>query len=149
VESFVEEHYEFQIGELSKEIQALEEAGESISPCSTTAAGAGAGAAGATAAAGAATAAAATAAAAAGSELNTKTTTRSAIDTRQHTELLEGKRELQAMLRRCCEDEVHHQEEARARAAQGPLPWFDAVDTTWRGLIFHGSAFAAGLAKRV
>ena len=62
---------------------------------------------------------------------------------------LEGRQELQAMLKHCCEDEVHHQQEARERAALGPLPWFEAVDTSWRAAVFWGSALAAGLAKRV
>ena len=44
--------------------------------------------------------------------------------------------------------QVHHKEEARARAALGPLPWFQAVDTTWVWLVKTGSAAAAAAARR-
>jgi ubiquinone biosynthesis monooxygenase Coq7 len=36
--------------------------------------------------------------------------------------------ELRRMLQHCCEDEVHHKEEGLRRAAEGPQPWFGAVD---------------------
>ena len=57
--------------------------------------------------------------------------------------------ELRRMLQHCCEDEVHHKEEAAARAAEGPLPWFAAVDSGWQWLVGTGSAIAARAAKAV
>lgn len=53
------------------------------------------------------------------------------------------------MLRHCCEDEVHHKEEAEQRAAAGPLPWFRAVDSGWQWLVGAGSAVAAMAVKKV
>jgi ubiquinone biosynthesis monooxygenase Coq7 len=57
--------------------------------------------------------------------------------------------ELIAMLEHCCEDEVHHKEEARSRAAEGPFPWFELVDTSWQWFVQTGSAAAANCAKRL
>lgn len=59
-----------------------------------------------------------------------------------------AREELLFLIRYCCEDEIHHKEEARLRVAAGALPWFDWVDTLWRWLVFRGSAAAAGLAKK-
>ena len=56
--------------------------------------------------------------------------------------------ELLNLLRHCCEDEVDHKEEARERAAEGPLPWWPWVDDAWRWLVGAGSAAAANIAKR-
>lgn len=57
--------------------------------------------------------------------------------------------ELKQLLQHCCEDEVHHKEEAAERAAKGPLPWFDWVDGAWQWLVMSGSAAAAAAARRV
>lgn len=62
---------------------------------------------------------------------------------------LEGMCELLKLLQHCCEEEVHHQQEAREQAARGPFPWFEAVDTGWRWIVIQGSMAAASLAKRV
>lgn len=62
---------------------------------------------------------------------------------------LDGRQELLRLLHHCCEDEVHHQQEARERAARGPFPWFEVVDTGWRWLVMRGSAVAAGLANLI
>jgi len=58
-------------------------------------------------------------------------------------------RELLRLLRHCCEDEVEHKDEARERAAEGPLPWFRWVDTTWQLFVGLGSGLAADVAKRI
>jgi demethoxyubiquinone hydroxylase (CLK1/Coq7/Cat5 family) len=55
--------------------------------------------------------------------------------------------ELRRMLEHCCEDEVHHKEEAIQRAAEGPLPWLAAVDGGWQWLVGTSSALAAKAAK--
>lgn len=60
-----------------------------------------------------------------------------------------GQQELLRMLELCCEDEVHHQMEARERAAEGPLPWFAAVDWWWHKAVFAGSWLGAETAKRI
>jgi ubiquinone biosynthesis monooxygenase Coq7 len=56
--------------------------------------------------------------------------------------------ELRRMLAHCCEDEVHHKEEAAARAAKGPQPWFKEVDIVWQWMVSKGSDVAAQLARR-
>mmetsp|Transcript_18967 Transcript_18967/g.41327 ORF Transcript_18967/g.41327 Transcript_18967/m.41327 type:complete len:320 (-) Transcript_18967:430-1389(-) len=60
-----------------------------------------------------------------------------------------SKKELLGMLQHCCEDEVEHKDEARERAAEGPLPWFPWVDTTWQLFVGVGSGLAANVAKRI
>lgn len=60
-----------------------------------------------------------------------------------------GSRELLKMLETCCADEVAHKVQARERAAQGPLPWFEVVDTLWHALVSQGSLVAAAIAKRI
>ena len=62
---------------------------------------------------------------------------------------LKARAELISMLNHCCEDEVHHKEEARDRAAEGPFPWFLWVDTSWQWFVQAGSAVAANCAKRI
>ena len=62
---------------------------------------------------------------------------------------LKARAELISMLVHCCEDEVHHKEEARDRAAEGPFPWFPWVDTSWQWFVRTGSAVAANCAKRI
>lgn len=70
-------------------------------------------------------------------------------DSRTEEVVVDGKKELLLMLEHCCADEVHHKEEARGRAAEGPLPWFEQVDTAWQALVGSGSAVAANLARRL
>lgn len=62
---------------------------------------------------------------------------------------LKATEELLRMLRHCCEDEVEHKDEARERAAEGPLPWFQWVDDSWQFLVGAGSGLAAGIAKKM
>ena len=50
--------------------------------------------------------------------------------------------------RYCCEDEVHHKEEARKRAAVDPPADGGAFDSAWRWLVMAGSELAANLAKQ-
>ena len=58
---------------------------------------------------------------------------------------------LKSLLEYCCEDEVHHRDEAREKAGEGPFPWkgFHWVDGAWRGLVFGASYAGAAIAKRV
>ena len=53
--------------------------------------------------------------------------------------------ELRRMLEHCCEDEVHHKEEAAARAGAT----LSTADKTWQWLVGAGSAVAANAAKRL
>jgi ubiquinone biosynthesis monooxygenase Coq7 len=53
-----------------------------------------------------------------------------------------GREELLRVLRHCCEDEVHHKEEAQA--AYGTLRF---TDVPWQWLVGRGSAAAASAAK--
>ena len=50
-------------------------------------------------------------------------------ETSSNDSVQQGRMELKRLLEFCCEDEIHHQQEARDRAAQGPFPWFLWVDT--------------------
>ena len=54
--------------------------------------------------------------------------------------------ELLALLEHCCADEVHHKEDAAARAGQGSV---GMLETAWMQLVRMGSAVAAEVARRV
>lgn len=71
------------------------------------------------------------------------------VNTNAARNSLKAGAELILLLETCCQDEVHHKEEARDRAAEGPFPWFDWVDTTWQWFVQTGSAVAANCAKRI
>ena len=63
-----------------------------------------------------------------------------------------GREDLTALLELCCEDEVHHRDDARARAdAAGTLPWrgFRWMDDAWRWVVFRMSYAGAAIAKCV
>lgn len=75
------------------------------------------------------------------SELDQQTISCDSLEIRAKTELLK-------LLQHCCEDEVDHRDEARSRAAEGPLPWWPWVDSLWKWMVEGGSAAAAALAKR-
>ena len=70
-------------------------------------------------------------------------------ETSSNDSVQQGRMELKRLLEFCCEDEIHHQQEARDRAAQGPFPWFLWVDTFWFSVVEKGSAVGAAIAKRV
>ena len=70
-------------------------------------------------------------------------------ETSSNDSVQHGRMELKRLLELCCEDEIHHQNEARDRAAQGPFPWFLWIDTFWISLVEKGSAVGAAIAKRV
>eukprot|EP00941_MAST-03F_sp_MAST-3F-sp1_P003196 g3196.t1 len=61
----------------------------------------------------------------------------------------EWQSELKQMLEFCCEDEIHHKEEAEAKAKTGPKPWLKSVDNVWKAFVGAGSALAAEASKRV
>eukprot|EP00939_MAST-03C_sp_MAST-3C-sp1_P001452 g1452.t1 len=63
----------------------------------------------------------------------------------------EARKSLKYLLECCCEDEVHHRDEARKRAADGPMPWvgFRWVGSSWRKVVFGASQFGAAVAKRL
>jgi len=62
-----------------------------------------------------------------------------------------GRMELKRLLEFCCEDEIHHQREARDRASKGPFPWkhFLWIDTSWMFVVERGSSVGAEIAKRI
>jgi len=47
------------------------------------------------------------------------------------------------------EDEVHHKEEARLKASEGPFMWIRALEDIWKLIVYYGSKGAAALAKKV
>ena len=67
------------------------------------------------------------------------------------TEVWDGEAaaELLRMLEYCREDEIHHKEEARGRAAEESRSSMGhRFDAAWRWLVMTGSDHAANLAKR-
>lgn len=76
---------------------------------------------------------------------------RLAIETCENEDVQRGRMELKRLLELCCDDEIHHQNEARDRAAAGPLPWkmFLWIDRFWISIVEKGSSIGAAIAKRV
>eukprot|EP00566_Odontella_aurita_P019632 CAMPEP_0113527588 /NCGR_PEP_ID=MMETSP0015_2-20120614/1376_1 /TAXON_ID=2838 /ORGANISM="Odontella" /LENGTH=297 /DNA_ID=CAMNT_0000426033 /DNA_START=249 /DNA_END=1142 /DNA_ORIENTATION=- /assembly_acc=CAM_ASM_000160 len=122
VEAFVEEHYGDQIRRLGEEIRFAEEKESVKDDVLVTSSG---------------------------MDTTLKNQTYGGNTGITYLEIIGGKRELLLMLEYCCADEVHHKEEARHRAAEGPLPWFKQVDSIWQAFVRAGSAAAASCAKKV
>eukprot|EP00977_Amphora_coffeiformis_P029899 scaffold43394_cov214-Amphora_coffeaeformis.AAC.1 len=58
--------------------------------------------------------------------------------------------ELLKVLKHCCEDEVHHKEEAAAKLLQGEFDYSKVWwATPWRKVVHWGSATAAEIARRI
>mmetsp|Transcript_26090 Transcript_26090/g.60938 ORF Transcript_26090/g.60938 Transcript_26090/m.60938 type:complete len:256 (-) Transcript_26090:282-1049(-) len=53
--------------------------------------------------------------------------------------------QLVALLQHCCSDEIHHKEDAAARAGEQPT----ALEQVWMGVVKLGSAVAAEAARRI